>query len=53
MLILTARDEWREKFSDFDARADDDITRPFRPEVGTSPSPRADRPLNLERHSKT
>ncbi len=30
VLILTARDEWREKVSGFDAGADDYVTKPFR-----------------------
>ena len=30
VLILTARDEWREKVAGFDAGADDYVTKPFR-----------------------
>jgi len=32
VLILTARDEWREKVAGFDAGADDYVTKPFRME---------------------
>ncbi len=33
VLILTARDEWREKVAGFDAGADVYVTMPFRLEV--------------------
>ncbi len=33
VLILTARDAWREKVSDFDSGADVYVTMPFRLEV--------------------